>query len=96
MQKMAKDDAFYLRLREQLLETSRWPASYMFKFIVPTLGNAEQVLRQLFEKNDVSIAVRASSKGKYTSVSVSGIFDNPDVIIEKYRLAAKIPNIIQL
>ena len=36
MQKMAKDDAFYLRLREQLMETSNWPGAYMFKFIVPT------------------------------------------------------------
>lgn len=96
MQKMAKDDAFYLRLREQLMETSNWPGAYMFKFIVPTSGNAEQVLPQLFENHDVSVTVRASSKGKYTSVSVSGVFDNPDVIIEKYKQAAKIPNIIQL
>lgn len=92
----AKDDFFYQRFRQQLLDTSSWPSVYVFKFIIPASGNAEETLSALFSKHEVKTTVRASSKGKYTSISVSGTFESPDVIIKKYKQAAKIPNIIQL
>lgn len=91
-----KDDTFYQRFYQQLLDTSSWPGVYVFKFIVPASGNAEETLSALFANDEVKTSVRASSKGEYNSISVSGTFDSPDVIIEKYKQAAKIPNIIQL
>ncbi|MGB0274265.1 MAG: DUF493 family protein [Flavobacteriaceae bacterium] len=96
MQHITKDDSFYQRFRQQLLDTSSWPGVYVFKFIVPASGNAEETLNALFANHEVKISVRASSKGKYNSISVSGTFESPDIIIEKYKQAAKIPNIIQL
>lgn len=96
MQNTAKDDAFYTRFHQQLLDTSTWPGIYVFKFIVPSSGDAQETLERLFADNDVETTVRASSKGKYSSISIKGTFKNPDVIIEKYKQAAKIPNIIQL
>lgn len=96
MEQEKKDNDFYSRFRQQLIETSAWPGPYVFKFIVPSNGTAQQVLNQLFENDNVTTTVRASSKGKYTSISIDGTFQNPDVIIEKYQQAAKIPNIIQL
>lgn len=96
MQNTAKDDAFYSRFHQQLLDTSTWPGIYVFKFIVPSSGDAQETLASLFAMNDVETTVRTSSKGKYSSISIKGTFETPDVIIEKYKQAAKIPNIIQL
>ena len=96
MQEAAKDESFYQRFHQQLLETSSWPGVYVFKFIVPASGNAQQTLENLFSKDVVEISVRASSKGTYSSISVQGNFKSTTVIIDKYKEAAKIPNIIKL
>ena len=96
MSKIPKDESFYHRLHQQLLDTSSWPAPYVFKFIIPTSGDAKDTLFKLFENDVVTTSERISSKGKYTSISVEGTFPNPDAIIKKYKLAAKIPDIIQL
>jgi putative lipoic acid-binding regulatory protein len=96
MKKKIQNESFYQRFQKQLLDTSLWPATYVFKFIIPTDGNTQDSLMQLFENEQVTTNVRQSSKGKYTSVSIEGTFAHPDVIIEKYKAAAKIPNIIQL
>ncbi len=96
MAKKIHDQSFYQRFHQQLLDTSSWPATYVFKFIIPSSGNAQDMLMQLFEDETVTSLVRKSSKGKYTSISIEGTFAHPDVIIEKYKASAKIPNIIQL
>ena len=96
MQQPAKDQSFYERFHQQLLDTSSWPSVYVFKFIVPASGNAQKILEDLFSNDVVKISVRVSSKGTYNSISVQGTFENPAVIIDKYKQAAKIPNIIQL
>lgn len=96
MQNKANDESFYKRFHQQLLDTSSWPSTYVFKFIVPSSGDALDSLKVLFANDAVKIKVRASSKGKYSSISITGTFDKPSIIIEKYKSAAKIPNIIQL
>lgn len=96
MSKVSKDDAFYRRLHQKLLETSSWPGPYMFKFIIPASDEIRHELMKLFSTHTVTSSVRASSKGTYASISISGTFENPDVIIDKHQQAAKIPNIIQL
>jgi len=96
MPKVSSEEAFYRRLKQQLQETSTWPSTYVFKFILPTAGNTQELLKKLFDNDAVKLTSRASSKGKYTSISISGTFENPDSVIEKHRQAAKIPNIIQL
>jgi hypothetical protein len=93
---MKEDKTFYKRLHSQLAESNSWPGTYIFKFIIPTSNNSKDLLIDLFESENVKVSVRTSSKGKYTSISISGIFANPSIIIEKHKLAAKIPNIIQL
>ena len=96
MQQPAKDQSFYERFHQQLLDTSSWPSVYVFKFIVSASGGAQKILENLFSDDVVKISVRASSKGTYSSISVQGTFESPAVIIDKYKQAAKIPNIIQL
>ena len=96
MQQKPKDDSFYDRFHQQLLESNTWPGVYVFKFIIPSSDSDKMTLLDLFENDKVEVNVRASSKGKYTSISIAGKFGSPDIIIQKHKQASKIPNIIQL
>ena len=96
MQQKPKDDSFYDRFHQQLLESNTWPGVYVFKFIIPSSDSYKTTLLDLFENDKVEVNVRASSKGKYTSISIAGKFGSPDIIIQKHKQASKIPNIIQL
>ena len=96
MQQKPKDESFYERFHQQLLESNTWPGVYVFKFIIPSSDTDKVTLLELFENDKVKVNVRASSKGKYTSISIAGKFGSPDIIIQKHKQASKIPNIIQL
>tara|TARA_B100001093_G_C26666887_1_gene944432 strand:+ start:737 stop:1027 length:291 start_codon:yes stop_codon:yes gene_type:complete len=96
MQQKPKDQSFYDRLHQQLLESSSWPSVYVFKFIITSSERNKATLLELFENDKVTVNVRSSSHGKYTSISIAGKFGNPEIIIKKHKQAAKIPNIIQL
>ena len=96
MQQNPKDTSFYERFHQQLLESNTWPGVYVFKFIIPSSDTDKATLLDLFENDKVEVNVRASSKGKYTSISIAGKFGSPDIIIQKHKQASKIPNIIQL
>ena len=96
MQQKPKDTSFYERFHQQLLESNTWPGVYVFKFIIPSSDSDKAILLDLFENDKVEVNIRASSKGKYTSISIAGKFESPDIIIQKHKQASKIPNIIQL
>jgi len=96
MHQNPKDESFYERFHQQLLESNTWPGVYVFKFIIPSSDSDKATLLELFENDKVEVNVRASSKGKYTSISIAGKFGSPDIIIQKHKQASKIPNIIQL
>jgi hypothetical protein len=96
MHQNPKDESFYERFHQQLLESNTWPGIYVFKFIIPSSDSDKATLLELFENDKVEVNVRASSKGKYTSISIAGKFGSPDIIIQKHKQASKIPNIIQL
>lgn len=96
MQQKPKDQSFYDRFYQQLLESSSWPGVYVFKFIIPSSETNKSTLLKLFENDKVTVNVRSSSNGKYTSISIAGKFGSPEIIIKKHKQAAKIPNIIQL
>ena len=96
MQQNTKDETFYNRFHQQLLEGNKWPSVYVFKFIISSSDSNKAILLDLFENDKVEINVRASSNRKYTSISIVGKFGSPEIIIQKHKQASKIPNIIQL
>ena len=96
MQQKPTDQSFYDRFHQQLLDSNSWPGVYVFKFIIPSSETNKSTLLKLFENDKVTVNVRSSSNGKYTSISIAGKFGNPEIIIKKHKQAAKIPNIIQL
>lgn len=89
-------DAFYARLKEQLLENTSWPSNYLYKFIVPTDEKRIAQIHEIFSNTGAVIESKQSKKGTYTSVSVTVHMENPDEVIAKYKEVAVIKGIISL
>lgn len=92
---MAIHEEFLKRLEEQLSNHGSWPQVYMFKFIMPDNNRNYAILRSIF--GDMSkMTVRQSSKGNYISVTVKEMMITPAEVIECYRKASIIDDIIAL
>jgi len=78
--------------KEKLDASHKWPALYTFKFIC--LNEKTIHIKQLFVNHEVK--EKASSKGKYISLTVSIMARNSDEIIEYYQEVYKIGDIISL
>jgi putative lipoic acid-binding regulatory protein len=85
-----KDDN---KFKELLNQEYSWPARYTFKFIVP--AGEEKALEAIFKK-DVEIKKKASSGGKYTSLTIYASMANADEIVALYKAASTISGIISL
>ena len=91
-----KIEQFYTRLKEQLTLDTKWPALYLFKFIVPASNENIAEIEVLFDGLGAEIATRDSSKGTYTSVSIEVEMKSPDAVVEKYVEVSKIEGVISL
>lgn len=89
-------EEFYKRLKEQLLENGRWPANYLYKFIVPTDKTKVEEIRKIFDMPGAVIESKQSKKGTYTSVSITVHMENPDEVIKKYKEVSHIEGVISL
>ena len=88
--------AFYERLQLELDNSNTWPATYLFKFIVPTEeGNVKKV-EDAFNNLGAIITTTKSKTGKFTSVSVDVTMNNSQEIIQKYQELAVIEGIVSL
>lgn len=96
MKSQAQEASFYKRLHTQLSESTDWPSTYLFKFIIPKDENRKNVLLAIFSGMETDIAIKNSSGNKYQSISVESVFETPELIIEIYKKAAQIEGIIQL
>lgn len=88
--------AFYAKLKTQLEETTQFPALYMYKFIVPSQEERIQEVHQIFDNLGAVIDTKKSSKGTYTSVTITANMKSADAVIEKYKEASKVKGIISL
>lgn len=89
---MSLDADRLVKLKIVMDQTIVFPAEYLFKFIVP-VGEVHQIMQIL---KGMDIDERASSNGKYISVSGKKIFHNSDEIISIYKMASNIRGIISL
>ena len=78
--------------REKLENEYDWPSLYTFKFIVPEQKLDE--LKVIFEGHEIT--EKASSKGKYISLTSRVMAQSSDFIINTYIRASKIDGIISL
>ena len=81
------------KFKELLNKEYSWPATYPFKFIVPT--EEEKTVVALFSK-EVEINKKPSSGGKYTSITIYATMTNADEILALYQAASSISGIISL
>jgi len=92
-----KQEEFYDKLRTQLFETASWPSEYLYKFIVPSDKGKIKEIEDLFDNLGAVIKTTESKNGKYTSVSINVMMENPDAVIEKYQeVGEKVEGVISL
>ncbi|UII76076.1 DUF493 domain-containing protein [Flagellimonas sp. HMM57] len=91
-----ESDAFYARLKEQLLENTKWPSNYLYKFIVPTDKEKIDQITNIFNMAGAVIESKQSKKGTYTSVSITVLLNSPDEVIAKYKEVSGVEGVISL
>jgi len=89
-------EAFYAKLKEQLADTSLWPAPYLYKFIVPSNDDKIKQIETIFDHTGAVIKRNESRTGKFTSISINVRMQNPDAVIAKYKAVGKIEGVISL
>ncbi|WP_298393968.1 DUF493 family protein [Flavobacterium sp.] len=89
-----KTEEFYIRLKEELGNTSSWPTEYLYKFIVPTDAKKVEELENAFDNMGAVIKTNQSKTGKFTSVSVNVMMESPNDVVEKYIEVSSIEGII--
>ncbi|WP_298778895.1 DUF493 family protein [uncultured Polaribacter sp.] len=93
---MSDKKAFYTKLKAQLEDTTKFPADYLYKFIVPTDENQVEEVQGLFDNEGAVIKTKKSKTGKYISVSIVLKIESAEKVIEYYKKAEKIKGIISL
>jgi len=91
-----KTEEFYIRLREELNNTSTWPSEYLYKFIVPTDAKKIEEVENAFDNLGAVIQTTQSKTAKYTSISINVLMESPESVVEKYIEVSTIDGIISL
>jgi len=90
-------EEFYAKLKVQLQDTSIWPNTYLYKFILPSKPDQSAQLLQVFDNMGAVINSKTSKTGKYISFSIKAKLKNPDAVIEKYKeVSGKVKGVISL
>jgi len=87
---------FYERLKVELDLSNTWPAIYLYKFIVPTLGDNIVRVEEAFDCMGAVIKTTKSKTGKFTSISIDVMMKDSQEIIDKYIEVSTIEGIISL
>jgi len=92
---MSASNDFYKDLKTKLEETTDFPTEYMYKFIIPSDGEIQQ-LENIFSHMGAVIKSKKSKTGKYISFTILVKMKSADAIIEKYQEVSKINGVISL
>ena len=93
---MSKESDFYKKLKNSLLETTKFPTQYMFKFIIPSDQEKFDQIDQIFNNLGAVITSKPSKTGKYKSMTILVKINSPEEIIEKYKEVSKVDGVISL
>lgn len=78
--------------KEKLDNEHSWPATYMFKFVVPNTKTHE--LKTIFAKE--SFQTKDSKTGKYVSFTMKKLMNSSDEVIEIYMRVREVEGLIAL
>ena len=87
---------FYERLKVELDNSNTWPAEYLFKFIMPSVGDNVERVEKAFDCIKTVIKTTKSKTGKFTSVSIDVTMKSSDDVISKYKEVSIIEGIVSL
>ncbi len=93
---MSKQEEFYKKLKISLEETTVFPASYMYKFIIPSDKEKLQTIEKIFDYSGAVINTKPSKTGKYNSITVLVTMKSADEIIAKYKEVSVVEGVISL
>lgn len=93
---MSDKNAFYAKLKDQLEDTTNFPAEYMYKFIVPTDENQLEEVQAIFDNKGAVIKTKKSKTGKYISLTIILKLKSAEQVISYYKKVEKIKGIISL
>lgn len=93
---MNDKELFYTKLKRQLEDTTKFPSDYMYKFIVPAIGDQQKEVQRVFDNKGAIIKTKKSKTGKYISISVVLKLDSAQEVIDYYKKVEKIEGIISL
>ncbi len=93
---MSNKEDFYTKLKGQLEDTTKFPADYMYKFIVPADGNQQKEVEEVFDNKGAVIKTKKSKTGKYISISIVLKLHSADEVILYYKKVEKVEGIISL
>ena len=85
-------DQNFAQFKERLEEGHSWPSTYTFKFVVPNAKKGS--LMTLIPMGEVS--ERASSSGKYVSVTIKSHMESADHVINAYKKISVLEGVITL
>ena len=91
-----KTEDFYIRLKEELTNSTLWPSEYLFKFILPADIHNIAKIEAAFNDMGAVITTQQSKTGKFTSVSISVTMKSAQSVIDKYIAVSDIEGIISL
>ena len=91
-----QNEDFYKRLKEELSNSTLWPAEYLFKFIVPTDTEKISRINNAFNGMGAVIKTTKSKNGKYTSISINVKMQSSQAVIDKYIELSDVEGIISL
>lgn len=89
------EDEFYQKFKDRLADVQSFPSDYSFKFILPSDSEGIMELKEIFGEDSV-FDTKASSKGKYTSVTVTKKMTDAAAVVYYYKKCAHIKNIMML
>ena len=91
-QQNERPEEWWDRFQSLLDDQTDWPSEYTFKFIAPSTELED--LKAVF--GQVSLLVRPSRKGNYSSVTATLRMHSSDEVLAVYKAAAKIPGVVSL
>ncbi len=94
--KSTKSKDFYLRFKDQLLESQDWPGIYIFKFIVKDNSEEYNQLKKYLKNYKGKKSLKSSSKNKFLSLTFEFYANSPVDVINIYKGIENIDNIISL
>ena len=93
---MKKDEKFYAKLKDSLNETTEFPSSYMFKFIIPTSDERFGQIEKIFDNLGAVITSKPSKNGNFTSITIVVDMADADAVILKYKEVGAVDGVISL